>query len=224
MLRRQTILETVPAITGNFQALANRWAADHSVRLLTWVWEGAEALSREILAEADWTRAEDDLEREITELLEIRIRERIPDGCPVYLQHEKKERESRRPAPAQPKEYDLAFVIRANERVMWPLEAKILRTDGCVTEYVRDITDEFLTCLYAPFSHEGGMLGYLLSGETRVAFNKISALLGVELRAHPEFLDREHRISDHNRNVPAGRNYPRDFRCHHLLISMCRSA
>ena len=40
------------------------------------------------------------------------------------------------------------------------------------------------------------------------------------LSHHPDFLDREHRTSDHKRTVPAGRNYPCDFRCHHLILEI----
>ena len=81
---------------------------------------------------------------------------------PFYVQHGPFERETMRPPPAQPPEYDLAFVFRADERIMWPIEAKVLETPGGVADYVRDIREEYLKCRYGPFSASGAMLAYLL--------------------------------------------------------------
>jgi hypothetical protein len=74
----------------------------------------------------------------------------------------------------QPPEYDLAYVLRADERIMWPLEAKVLETDGDVGEYIKDLKNEFLTCRYAPFSSEGAMLAYLLSGKPEIVFGNLA--------------------------------------------------
>lgn len=215
MHRRHTILETTAPVEANFQALIAGWASDHSVRLLGWVWRGIDALQQEVLSNVDWSQAEDDLEREMTELLEVRIRDRMPPGCPVYVQHEKKERESRSDPPAQPKEYDIAFVARANERVVWPLEVKVLRTDGRVADYVAKISSEFLTGSYAPFSSEAGMIGYLLAGEPCTAFANIASALATNLAQHPAFPQRPHQISNHHRSNGA-------FRCHHIIVRISK--
>lgn len=220
MKKRRTILETLRPKPVEFGALARRWQADYSVRMLSWLWSAYDRLAGEILVLVDWDQAEDDLERSITELLEIRIRDCMPVYCPVYVQHEPKERETRRPAPAQPKEYDIAFVLRENERTMWPLEAKLLRNDSRIANYVHDIQNEFLTCSYAPFSSEAGMLGYLLTGDADTALDNIAAALGVPLTQHPEFPDRSHRISEHTRNCPPNRTCLPGFRCQHLMMMM----
>ena len=65
---------------------------------------------------------------------------------------------------------------------MWPIEAKVLRTDGSVAEYVADLRNEFLTCRYAPFSSEGGMVGYLVSGDPEKALKNIGSSAGCRMK------------------------------------------
>jgi len=218
MQRRRTILETVQPAPIEFKHLARRWRSDASTLMLGWVWAGYDLLVAEIFSKADWSMAKDDLEREITQLLEIRIRQSMPPITFCYIQHEPKERETRRPAPAQPPEYDLAFVLYSNERIMWPMEAKILKTDQQVDGYIKDIKNEFLTCRYAPFSDEGAMLGYMLSGHPDRALLKISQALGVKLKGYRNFPNRDHQASSHMRLVPKGKPYPADFRCHDFMM------
>lgn len=218
MSRRYTILETVKPVHEEFGQLAQKLCSDFSNRMLGWIWAGYDLLREEILSKTDWDLAKDDLEREITELLEIRIRRSMPSPIFCYIRLYAKERETRMSPPAQPPEYDIAFILYSNERLMWPIEAKVLYTDGSISEYINDIRNEFLTCRYAPFSSEGAMLGYLLSGKPAKAFSKIEKSLGTKLSKHPDFLNRGHRQSSHIRNVEEGKNYPENFRCHHLMM------
>jgi len=218
MKRRYTILETVQPILLEFGHLARRWRSDAAMLMLGWVWAGYDLLVAQVLYKVDWDLAKDDLEREITQLLEPRIRRCMPAETFCYIQHEPKERETRKPAPAQPPEYDLAFVLFSNERIMWPLEAKILKADQQVDEYIKDIQKEFLTCRYAPFSNEAAMLGYMLSGNPAEALINISQILQVTLDKHPDFPDRHHRVSSHLRKVPKNKPYPTSFRIHHLMM------
>ena len=218
MQRRHTILETFQSAPLEFKHLVRKWRFDASTLMLGWIWAGYDLLVAEILSKADWHVAKDDLEREISQLLEIRIRRSMPQVTFCYIQHEPKERETRKPAPAQPPEYDLAFVLYSNERIMWPMEAKILKTDQQVDGYIKDIQNEFLTCRYAPFSDEGAMLGYMLSGLPDIVFLKIAEALGAKLKGHRDFPNRYHRISSHLRLVPKGKPYPKNFRCHHLMM------
>ena len=220
MQRRRTILENVQHVQIEFRHVACKWRSDASTLMLEWVWTGYDLLVAEILSKVDWNVAKDDMEREITQLLEIRIRRSMPPITFCYIQHEPKERETRRPAPAQPPEYDLAFVLYSDERIMWPMEAKILKTDQQVSEYVEDVKNEFLTCRYAPFSDEGAMLGYMLSGHPDRVFLKISQALAVKLTGHRDFTDRDHRVSFHLRKVPKNKPYPTSFRIHHLMMPL----
>jgi hypothetical protein len=137
---------------------------------------------------------------------------------PFSIRSEWFELEMREPSPARPKQYDLAFVWSnpPNVRIVWPIEAKVLRSDGSVTEYVNEVISNYLTCRYAPFSSEAGMLGYLLKGIPETAFNNIAIAVPCILSDHPDFSGHHHKISDHDRTIPEGKTYPAKFRCHHL--------
>lgn len=223
MLRRRTISE-LRFLDRPKLAVADHWSRDFSTNLLKHVWRGYDLLHREVLSQIDCSQAEDDLERNITELLEPRIRLGMSGDEPFYVQHGPFERETRAPAPAQPPQYDIAFILHDNPRFMWPLEAKVLRTDseGSITQYARDVNKEFLTCRYAPFSKEGAMLGYLLSGDLNEVFRSIEKRVPCKLTHHPEFQRRQHKTSDHTRKIPPGKEsvYPLEFRCHHLIMRM----
>lgn len=224
VIRRQTISEIRWPDTDEFMELSKHWSETASTNILTFVWKGYDLLVKEVLSKIDCSLAEDDIERDITQLLEPEIHEVMTGDEPYYVQHGSYERETRDPAPAQPKEYDIAFILRANRRIIWPLEAKVLKTDGAVGKYVDEINDNFITCKYAPFSSQGGMLGYLFSGDSNKAFSNIANKVPCTLNDHPDFPDRDHKTSDHQRIVPSGKSYPVEFRCHHLLFKIIATA
>jgi hypothetical protein len=138
---------------------------------------------------------------------------------PFYVLHGPYEHETMKAPPAQPPAYDIAFILRADERVMWPVEAKIIETPKAVAQYIRDIRQEFLTCRYAPFSSSGAMLGYLLSGAESDALGTISDRLGCSLEEVFEHPGKPNRWSLHKRTVPAGKCYPVDFKCYHVILA-----
>lgn len=218
MHRRRTIGEERWLDTPDFVSIAAVWRKEASTLLLGFIWQAYDLLREEVLSYLDFTKTEDELERSITQYLERMIRRVMTGDEPFDVQHGPYEFETRKEPPAQSPQYDIAFVLHENMRVMWPLEAKVLKTDGTVADYVDDIQNQFLFCRYAPFSSEGGMLGYLLSGEPAKVFDNIEAKLPCVLHPHPEFLDRDHKISEHNRMVEEGKFYPQEFRCHHLIL------
>lgn len=197
-----------------FVALARAWMQAPTDVLLALVWAAYDDMQAR--PPAIDTR---DLERSITQRLEARINDAMSGDEPFRVQHGPYEHETMAPSPAQPPQYDIAFVLRSDERLMWPMEAKVLETAGRVAGYIEDVKDQFLTCRYAPFSGSAAMLGYLLSGKTSDALDGISKKLGCMLHAvsgSPSA--RPHRISHHVRAVPAGKQYPKDFTCHHLML------
>lgn len=144
--RRVTISETkFPAVV-EFSKLAQQWRADVSTTLLTFVWGAYDILKKEVLVGIDVKKTDADLEREISQLLEPRIRRLMSGDEPYFVQHGSYERERRQPPPAQPPQYDIAFVLNANPRVMWPLEAKLLRKSVTTSKYVQEIRANYLTC------------------------------------------------------------------------------
>ena len=137
---------------------------------------------------------------------------------PFYVQHTPYERETKKPSPAQPPEYDLAFVFRADERIMWPMEAKVLETPNAVANYVRDFRHEFLTCRYAPFSDSGAMLGYLLTGSPDDVFPKLARMLPCTM--HPgnrTSVPTQSRLAS-LADRPHRQTYPKAFDCFHLVL------
>lgn len=189
-----------------------RWADEPDSPLLDAVWRGYEALCRDRPP-----LSLQDLERSITQRLAPRIQQVIDPFGPYFVIPEAFEHETMASPPAQPPAYDIAFVMLADERVMWPLEAKVLETSGRVAAYVADVQEQYLTCRYAPFSSSGGMLAYLLSDDAAGAFANIETKLGAELipAAAPP---RHQRYSRHTRTVPHGKAYPGSFVCHHLVL------
>ena len=186
--------------------------------MLEWVWIGYDHLKRDLGTAIAAASDAADLERDITQLLEPRVRAAMPDFVPFYVQHGVFERESRQAPPAQPPCYDLAFVSYSNPRLIWPLEAKVLKHEGDVRRYVAEVNEQFLTCRYAPFNSEAAMLAYLLRGDAFAALIAIEDKLGVELAKYAPQPERPHRLSRHERLVPEGKEYPRQFGCHHLIM------
>ena len=197
----------------DFLRLSSAWCEDQSSIMLGLIWLGYDQM------QSDKPVVDSrDLERSITQLLEPRIGRALSGDEPFYVQHGPSERESMQPPPAQPPQYDIAFILRKDERIMWPMEAKVLETSGAVAEYVKAIHEQFMTCRYAPFSGEGAMLGYLLSGTADNAFQNISNKTPCEMKDHPAFSSRSQKLSRHIRNVPSGKVYPSKFCCHHLIL------
>ena len=224
--RRQTIPESRWPETQDFVELAVGWRSDAIKVLWNYVWQGWDSYCLENLSKVDLSEADEQLERMITQDLELDIRRVMSGDEPFTIQHERFEGELRNPSPARPKQCDLSFVWFANRRITYPLEAKVLRSDSNdgVKAYVEEISENFLKFRYAPFSSEAGMLGYLLEGSSTIAFNNIAIAVPCTLSEHPDFLGREHRVSDHKRSVLADNRYPVKFRCHHLLLQLIKES
>lgn len=220
MNRRLTISEARWPDTPEFSTVATSWSRNASTIMLQFVWKGYTLLCSEVLCHIDATLVDEQLERSITQCLTPRIRGFMTGYEPFDIEQGVYENETRLSASAQPPLYDLAFVLQSNPRIMWPLEAKVLRTDGAVGQYAKEINENFLTGRYAPFSGEGAMLGYLLEGEPLVAFENIGIKVPCSLEDHPDFPALFHKTSSHERSVPAGKSYPKNFRCHHLIMPL----
>ena len=218
--KRPTLAEQRYPETPEFQQVAQQARAGAIEHLINAVWAGYDLLWLEVLDQVHNLVQGDEGERSITQLLAPRISRALSGYEPFYCQHAVKEMETRRPAPAQAPEYDIAFVLRVNERICWPLEAKLLLTDRTIRPYINDINQEFLTCRYAPFSSGGAMIGYLINGDAERFFDNVARALQAELLPHNLVTVRPHRISSHVRHVPLGKKYPALFTCHHLVMQL----
>ncbi len=222
----ETIRERVCGCPPAAAALIAKWNEGLVENILRLVWDAYDQLCLELLGNVDWSEDYDDLERSISQDLERVIRRNIDGFMPVSVQHGPFEHESRSRVKrnAQPPQYDIAFFWISEPRLMWPLEAKVVKSDGDTEENLKDYIDtvntRYLTCYYAPFSSGGAMIAYLKSGDAEDLADHIAARLGCTLRKHTAFAKRCHKISGHRRTVPPGKDYPLDFCCHHLIMPL----
>lgn len=224
LARRATIAELRWPQTPEFLDVAVSIDAGSLSLMLEALWQGYDRLASEVLAHISFEEPGDEAERTITSLLHQRVQESLSGEAPFLCRHAQRENESRLAAPAQAPEYDIAFVLRDNERIAWPVEAKVLKTDRTISAYVAEVRDQFLTCRYAPFSRSGAMVGYLFAGDPIIFLQNVAAALDVEMKLYEPASDRPHRYTNHEREVPAGRPYPTSFECHHLVMQMKASA
>lgn len=199
---------------GGFLYLAAEWTRLQAETMLHAVWQGYEAMC----ASMPHIHPKD-LERSITQSLATRIQDALTGDEPFSFQHGAYEHETQLAPPAQPPQYDLAFILRSNERIKWPLEAKVMNSTAHTGPYVADVRDQFLTCRYAPFTGAGAMIGYLLDGEADEALVQVGRALYCTMSAIPAFDGQPHRVSTHDRVVPQGKAYPAEFVCHHLVLT-----
>ena len=200
--QRRTLYDLAwPSHEQDYADLAQRWGDDAVEMMMSVSWRGYEELVRTYFSRVDFTQADEELERTITQLLEPCIRQFLSGDEPYYVQHGCYEYATRAPAPAQPPQYDIAFVLIQNGRIMWPVEAKVLRTDARISRYVRDVKCEFLTGRYAPFTNGGAMFGYLFSGTSKSALDNIASRLGCPLVPFRGFDCNRHLVSEHYRRL-----------------------
>lgn len=217
--RGKTVLEALyPAAPEELVAIAKDWSNAATDQILDLVWSAHDRLMSDPKTKEALAQATEDLERGISRLLCFAIDDELSGNEPFRLIHGSTEDESRKAPPARPREYDIAFVVRGNERIAWPLEAKVLETPTALADYVRTVRQRFLTAEYAPFVTEGAMVGYLRSGEYEAAFTAIGTQLEVRLRVVPRLKTRSHRLSSHQRTVAKGKSYPKRFLCHHMIM------
>jgi len=222
MDRRLTPIQANYPVPEDFVAMARQWRFDAIEIMLGYVWQGFDKLLRE--ERFDLSKGEESLERDISFMVCQLIREAMDGKPPYYLEHLPPENEKRASAQAAPPTPDLGFIWRQNRRANFPLEAKVLRTDGEVAEYVKEIVKNFLTFRYANFSSEAAMLGYLLHGHVEKAIENISSRLESPLEPYLPFRERNHRYSKHKRTGSGSTMPTTDFLCHHMIIlfNLCR--
>ncbi|MEX2285792.1 MAG: hypothetical protein WD648_01805 [Planctomycetaceae bacterium] len=214
--RRLSPIEAAYPVPDDFAASIQSWREDAITVLMGYVWEGTKCFAQEL--RIDLTQDLENLERGLNQFIAQRIRDAMTDRPPFYFEHHPFEDQGRSKPSAAPKAPDLAFFLRANPRASLPIEAKVLNTDKAVAEYVKEITDNFLECRYAPFSSHGAMLGYLRSGNVDTALKSVATALTCTLVLLPALKKWSHHMSQHQRRSENCRGFPTDFTCHHLIV------
>jgi hypothetical protein len=195
---------------------AENWAAGVSSQVLNWTWRAFDALGANVLSLVDMTQRLDQLERDLTSkhFIEInRIFGAETEGfSSIVPHHEFPENESAPGGSGRPPASDISFIWYENQRVSWPIEAKVLRTPTTLAEYLGD-TVKFENGVAAPLVGEGAQIAYLLAGATSCFFSNLSAKLSGPLQPVAEFSNRPHQSSHHNRTgIP-------NLRLHHMAMN-----
>jgi len=210
-----TTVPDTPSAKLDFVAVATAWRSDGITKLLGYVWAGYYALRTENAPTLDTSD-----ELSINSHLESWIQRKKPKNCPFHIQHTPPEPATRRTPSRPPPAPDFGFFPWEDRRAMFPLEAKVLQTDGDLSKYLKALRSSFLQCRYAPHSSEGVMIGYLFAGDPTVVFKKLRGQLRTQLKQLPAFPTEPHRCSEHERKARRCRNCPPKFRCHHLVLIM----
>lgn len=219
MNRRRTLYERISPGCPDLTQLGENWSTGAVSILLKGFWAGCDDLVRHWIGPAGGTsRADLTLERNLNSQLDPWVQKHISKESPFYFQHKPDETETLHSDTAQPPEPDFGFRLWADPKQLWAIEAKVLTTDGNLAEYLKEVKNNFLKCRYSPWVDGGAMLAYLLEGEPAKVFANIKKKLPCKLADHPDFPNRDHRTSDHQRAVLKGKAYPKDFRCHHLVL------
>lgn len=217
---RRTIPQALRARTPAQQRLIE-WPPATVPRLLELLWTAYDRVKVGKLAHVDLATDDLQLERSVNKLLSSELQRVVHEegGYASYtIGHEYTEEETLDPRSQRPPQYDLAFVWNEDPVLMWPCEAKVIKTPGAVAPYLHDVREAFLACVYAPFSSSGAMLGLLASGAPEQTLGAISAKLPATLAVCAPHRSRPHRISNHKRTVPSGKPYPQEFTLHHLIF------
>jgi hypothetical protein len=197
------------------------WPQDFSAQVLQRVWQAFDLLQDGVFRYVtNWDDLEH-LERSLTDLHYDKIVELQSGEEPFLPTREVPDFESRKSASAMPRSNDFGFKLRGGDlSLVWPLEAKVISSLQRVADYLNDLNTKYLTCKSSPFSHEAGLIGYLLNVDSESVLSRIGQDIKFQPNRSEIFSNRLHCFSDHERKVPLGKPYPARLRCHHLLMAI----
>jgi hypothetical protein len=200
-MRRSTFTEISWPVDAATLELAAEWSRESSQKFIDWLWRSFEVLLQEAPVLRDPASDFEAFERSLTHhhfiLLSQLIARETHGFASFTVQHEMPELEGRKPAPAMPPAYDLAFVWNANPRVAWPVEAKVVPTPRALAPYLSDTRK--LTESGAPFCNDAAQLAYVLFVEVEVFLDNLNRNGQVAFLAGQGHCSRPLRTSYHER-------------------------
>ncbi len=202
-----------------FQSVAKKWCKNQSSQLLGMVWHAIDAMCETDLEKVPMSDSDEAKEESLNLMLSVRIDKLKSGDEPFAVVHQPPEQNKRKTKNARSPAPDIGFVWHENPNCVWPIEGKILKSAEDLGEYEKEITDNFLSGRYATFSTEGAMLGYLLSGDSEQTLKNVAKKIRKRLRTHPEFENRNHKISKHIRSGVDDRK-KETFFCHHMAVAV----
>lgn len=203
--------------TPAFQSVAKRWCVDQSYLLMDLVWRAIDVLVDQDIIKVPVEVTDEAKEESLNNMMHARIDQLKSGDEPFAVVHQPPEQSSRKTPNAQSPTPDLSFTWYENLNCVWPIEGKVLDNENDLDAYGKEITENYETERYGAFSSEGAMLGYLLTGDPAQVLKNIAKRISKRLVVHPQFLDRDHRISKHKRRRSTG-TVSTSFNCHHLVF------
>ena len=151
---------------------AEDWAASVSIQVLGWTWRAYDALRANVLNYVEMSQPLEQLERDLTSKHFVEIQRLFAaetDGYSAIIpHHEFPENESRPGGSGKPPASDICFVWYENQRVSWPIEAKVVPTSDTLADYLGD-TKKFVDGIAAPLVGEGAQIAYLPVGKQTIS-------------------------------------------------------
>ena len=194
--------------------------------MLSLVWEGFDQMKAKHLSCVNLALDYEQLERSLTSLhtQEILLLWKQRDGFPSFIPtQEECEWRSRASRSSKPPAVDIAFVLEANRSLHFAVEAKVLNGPADVSRYLADLTEKYIPGKEAPLTPIAALAGYLRVGLPSDVFPHLETYLGHPLEPCAAFLDRDHRISSHQRSLKdMSKKTP--FACHHLILGLSNLA
>lgn len=223
--RVPTILDDLfPDTAPEFTAIADAWPKHVIVEMLTLVWESFDNLKASPnFKSLDFTKDYAQLERSLTDLHQIEVTKlwKSRSGFESFVpHHEPWEFENLSDRSARPPSGDIGFVLIANRRMRWSVEAKVLNLPTDTARYLGDL-EKYLAGKSSPLATEGALGGYLLTGKAKDFLAVLQTKIKAPLRPAADFPSRPHRTSDHIRDkskLPS--HTPPGFLCHHMVFSL----
>lgn len=224
--RLPTIFDDLfPDSTPEFRAITDEWPPHVVTQILTLVWEGFDRVKAlPNFRQLDFSKDYAQLERSLTDLHMSEITSLWGANASRFESfiphHEAWEFEALSKRSARPPSCDLGFVLLANRRIRWSVEAKVLTSASAVAEYVGDL-QKYLDGRSAPLSTQAALAAYLISDDAQNLFSVLAKKLECELNPHAEFLSRPHRYTEHDRETEGlAQGMPAAFICHHLAFEL----
>lgn len=223
--RLPTIFDDLfPDSSPEFAAICDAWPDAVIIEMLTLVWDAFDQLKAlPNFRQLDFAQDYAQLKRSLTDLhaQEVTLLYKRRTGYESFMpHHEPWEFETLSDRSARPPSADIGFVLRANRRLRWAVETKVLENPDDIARYLEDL-GKYLTGKSSPLSTQAALGAYLIQGQPDSVFLCLASALGTPLAVHPAFPFRPHRTSEHRRDkskLPAVT--PTEFVCHHLVFSL----
>ena len=222
MIRRQNPLQSIWPDDETFAQVKSGWPAGFIQGVLSRIWQGWDrvvAKHGNKLSNLAWRELEQK-ERSLAALHAYQILELQNTDDLFICSTEAHELETTSSPQAMPPSYDFAFGLRGgNRRILFPVEAKVVKEAANVSEMVKDLTEKYHSGKGCPLSAVAALVGYLLTGEEKDVFRSIENKTSLSLSSADGFSEHRHKKSISTR-VPPNAHLEASLECHWMICKV----